>query len=123
MAVVLMGTHTLAQTTLILPNPGWNNSRNINLKVDWKQSMNGTVYSYVSGTEEQALQLDFLVSEEKAEELARFFQYYSTTVNRMYYFDDSVWTFRFMKNELEFTTQFRGEFKQVSLDLLGRKLS
>lgn len=121
MAIVFLGTHSLAQTTLQLPNPGWNNSRNVNLKVDWKQSMNGTVYSYVSGTTEQAFNLDFIVGEGKAEELARFFKVYSTTINRMYYMDGTPWTFRFVNQELTFTTQY-ADMQQVSLNLLALRL-
>lgn len=122
MPLVLMGTHTLAQTTIILPRPGWNESTNLNVHVDWDQMMDGTIYSYVTGTTERPFTLDLLLSEDKAEELIRFFKIYSTTVNRMYYIDDTVWSFRFLKPDLTFTTQTPSNLKQVTLELLARKL-
>lgn len=120
--IVLMGTHSLAQTTIILPNPGWNNDKNINQKVKWGQAMDGTVYSYVEGTQERALRLDFLLTEGKGEELMRFFKVYATTLNRMYDHNNDIWTFKFVNDNLALTTQFASEMKQVTLDLLGTKL-
>lgn len=122
MSLVLIGTHALAQTTLILPNPGWNNERNKNLTVNWKQTMNGKLYSYITGTDEEVLQYDFLISEDKAEELDRFFKIYSTTINRMYTPEGTPWTVRFVRPDLVFTVQGPSEFKQVTLDLIGRRL-
>lgn len=123
MATILIGTHALAQTTIQLPNPGWNNDRNRNRKVKWHQTASGRIYSYVQGTTEQAIHLDFLLAEGKAEELNRFFKVYSTELNRMYDYNGVAWTFRFLKKDLTFTTQFRGEMKQVTLEILAKRIT
>ena len=65
MALVLIGSHELAQTTLGLPNPAFNDDHNPNLKVMWRHMMDGSIYSYVDGTSEEALRYDFLVTEGK----------------------------------------------------------
>lgn len=120
--IVLIGTHTLAQTTLQLPNPGWNDSKHNNVKVQWDQMMDGTIFSYVSGTQERVFSLDFLITKEKATELTRFFKVYSTTLNRMYFYDDTAWIVRFTQPDLTFTTQTPSELRQVTLDFLARRL-
>ncbi len=120
--IVLIGTHALAQTTLQMPDPAWNDDKNRDIKVKWHQMLSGKLYSYVSGSRQQTLKFDFLLDEGKAEELVRFFKVYAITINRLYDHKGVAWTFQFLKKDLALTTQFRSEMKQVTLELLATRL-
>lgn len=121
--VVLMAPHELVETTIILPRPAFGDDENLDIKVQYDQSMNGTIYSYIQTSLRRTFSHNHLLTQDKAEELRRFFVAYSVANIRMYNYDDSVWLVKFEDKELSFTTQFNTEIKQVSLNYIGTKLA
>lgn len=120
--VALMAPHELVETTIILPRPDFSDDENLDIKVQYDQAMDGTIYSYKQTSDRSMISQNYILTREKAEELRRFFIAYSTKNIRLYNYDETVWVVKFEDKELSITTQFNSEIKQVSLNFIGKRV-
>lgn len=117
-----MAPHELVETTIILPRPDFSDDENLDIKVQYDQAMDGTIYSYKQTSDRSMISQNYILTREKAEELRRFFIAYSTKNIRLYNYDETVWVVKFEDKELSITTQFNSEIKQVSLNFIGKRV-
>jgi len=96
------------ETTTVLPSPKFSDSQSPQNEVDVKQSMNGTLYSYVKSNARHQLRYDLTLSRMKALELRAFIQSYYRAKIRLTNHLGEVWDGYLTSNPFEFNGAARG---------------
>jgi len=122
MQLVLMAPHELPQTTIFLPTPKLADGKDATDELNLRESMNGTLWSYVKRVDRTRFSFSFELTQAKDEELRRFFEVYVARNLRMYHWDTSIWIVNFVSPQYPSTTSAIGEYKDCSLELEGRRL-
>jgi hypothetical protein len=95
------------QTTTLLPNPEFSDGETLSNTVDVKQSMNGTLYTYVKSNPRSKLLYTISMSRMKALELRAFIQAYYRAKVRVTNHKGEVWDVFFTSNPFEFSGEGR----------------
>lgn len=90
-----------------LPNPEFNDTENLVVAVNTKRAMDGTLYSYVKTSGNNALVWDFQITLKKARELRNFINEYYDEQWRVKDFRDEYWLVRPTRNPFEFISRGR----------------
>ena len=107
MSLILSAPLPGLQTTCIFPSPSFGDSESPSLGIDIKQSMNGTLYTYVKANARSKLQYRLVLSRMKALELRAFVQAYYRAGIRLTNHKGEVWDVKFTINPFEFSGQGR----------------
>lgn len=94
-------------TTVVLPSPKDGDSQAPAQSINVKQSMNGTLYSYVKSNARSKLQYSLTLSRMKALELRAFIQAYYRAQIRLTNHEGEVWDVYLTVNPFEFSSLSR----------------
>ncbi len=119
----IMAPHYLPQTTIILPLPNLADERTSMNQVDVKEFMNGDLGTYVRRVDRMKFSFNFEITAAKCEEFRRFFRAYSAEAWRMYHWSGTVWVVTPIVPEFVPVTIGPGEYKDLSIELEGYKLT
>lgn len=120
--LALMAPHELPQTTIILPPPKLADGLAATDVVNLRESMNGTLWSTVKRTNRKRFSFSFELTQEKDEELRRFFEVYVAENIRMYHWDGTLWRVNFVSSDYVSVTVGPNEAKEATIELEGVKL-
>ena len=118
MSFILQAPMPNLQTTIVLPSPQFNDSQSPRSTVEIKQSMNGTLYSYVKSNARQRLVYTFQLRRLKALELRAFILAYYRAQVRITNHLGEVWDVYFTVNPFEFSGAGR-DVNEVTLECDG----
>lgn len=126
--IILQAPLPNLQTTTVLPSSQFSDSQSPRLKIDMKQSMNGTLYSYVKSNARQKLQYPITLSRMKALELRAFILAYYRAGIRLTNHLNEVWDVKFTANPFEFSGKSRSsdpgnEAVDITLEFEGTLVS
>lgn len=110
---------TAYQTTIILPNPQWNDSENPTVEIITKRSMNGLLYTYAkTKNQRRRLLMRFELTRQKAMELRAFINAYYRSEIQLVDHNNRTWIVNFTNNPFEFATS-PAEWKNIQLEFEG----
>lgn len=112
------------QATTVLPNPQFGDGETPAHTIDVKQSMNGTLYSYVKSNARSKLQYTLTLSRMKALELRAFILAYYRAQIRLTNHLGEVWDVYFTVNPFEFNSKSKssapgGATIEITLEMEG----
>lgn len=115
----LQAPSELIQATIQLPPQKFGDSIEPVIVMNAKNSMNGTLYTYIKTSENVKIVWEFLLTEQKAIELEEFIKAYLTYNWRAIDSEDRVYIVKLTNVPIEFTTVGKSEFKRVHLEFEG----
>lgn len=83
MSIILQAPFDIVQTTIVLPNPQFDDSENLNSKVKVFRAMEGSTYTYIKSTTRRTLSYKLKLTRSKAFELQNFIEAYITIKMRL----------------------------------------
>lgn len=119
MSVYLSAPWDLIQATIRLPSPQVGNLRNNQLDVAIRNSMNGTLYSYVKSSDRLKFAWDLFLTRQKALELEYFIEYYDEYEWRVTDWEENVYRMYLINDPFDFTRISKDELTTVRLELEG----
>lgn len=111
MTFIIQAPLPALETTMLLPDPQFNDGEARRLTVEFKRSVNGTKRSYIKTNVRSTLNYQFSLTRMKALELRAFIASYYTAKLRVTNHKDEIWLCNFTSNpfEFEFSTRASGE--------------
>lgn len=122
MSVWFQAPWDLIQATVQLPSPQQGDLTNNQSEVNIRNSMNGTLYSYVKSTNRVKKTWDFLITRQKSLELEQFIEHYSELELRVIDWNEYVYRFFIINNPIDFTRISKDNFTNVRLELEGIRI-
>jgi hypothetical protein len=128
MSLILQAPYPAITTTSLFPSPIFGDGEIPKHSIDIKQSINGTLYSYVKSNARSQLQYSLTLSRMKAEELRAFIQAYYRAKVQLTNHKGEVWVGNFTSNPFEFSTDGKssmpgGANQTITLDFEGEMLT
>lgn len=128
MTLILQAPVPLLTTTTVLPSPEFGDGEIPKHSIDVKQSMNGTLYSYVKSNARSQLQYSLTLSRMKALELRAFILAYYRAKVRLTNHKGEVWDGYFTSNPFEFSTDSKSSQPgnaslTITIDFDGTRVS
>lgn len=121
--IYLLAPHELPEVQLELPSPELGDTSNLEAELDIRNSMNGTLYSYVKNSETEAINYDIKLYYSKYQELREFVIRYGSRNIRLTDMRDRTYVVNLINLPLNFSTLGRDEFKIVRLQFEGKRIS
>lgn len=122
MAIYLSAPWDLIQATIMLPSPQIGNLENNQLDVAIRNSMNGTLYSYIKSTDRVKKSWDFFLTRQKSLELEYFIEYYDHLQWRVFDWENRVYRMNLINDPFDLTRVSRGELTTIRLELEGYEI-
>lgn len=118
--VILQAPALHIETTSFLPNPEFSDSRGLKVELRHRRAMDGTLYSTVSTTGAEVLELTFFLTRVKALEIEDFYRFYSTELIRLTNYTGLIYVGHFLE-DIETEAVARGEYQNLKLKFEGVK--
>jgi len=119
--IVLQGPYPAVNTTIVLPNPTFGDTKSNNIALAEKLGIDGTQFTYIKRPGLTTLSYAFTMDLIKSYELINFHAVYKDG-RMLLTVDDELWDVRCLTNPLEFTNN-SGDLVDTSLSFIGRKIS
>ena len=120
--VYLQVPFDLIQTTIMLPNPKLGDTTNNQIDMQARNSMNGTLYTYVKTSDRIKKVWDFRLTREKSIELETFLDYYNQLEFRVVDWNDKEYRMWLTNYPVSFERQFMNNETNVRLEFEGTEL-
>lgn len=122
MSFYLQAPHGLIQTTSKLPSPFLDNGEALDVVMNRRRAMDGTLHSYVKTTGEKNLTYTFLLDRLKALEVKEFVRVYIDEYIRLTDHNSDVWKVRLTSEPLSLT-ELRDGLVELQLEFIGVQLN
>lgn len=121
MSVWIQAPWDLVQTTTQLPSPNLGNLKNNAINVNIRNSIDGTIYSYVRTNDRKVMAWDFVLTRAKALELQMFVEAYNDIEWRVTTWEEEVYRC-FLISDPDFTQVLKNDVTQVRLEFEGVRI-
>lgn len=122
MSFILQAPHYLIQTSTVLPNPRFQDSRNLTNAILNKTMMDGSKRVYKRSTSQRQLDFRFLLHYQKALELEAFIEAYYGEQWRIITHANQIWRVYYMP-EISDITKVKEDVVQAALTFEGVRLA
>lgn len=120
--MMILVPHENPQVSVDLPNPEFGDGLGLNVQLNVKTAMDGTVRTYVKRDSASRIQLAWRLDRLKAEELYELVRYMSGEHWRLYLHDDTVWKVKLITDPITLPFALPSNATTVTLDFEGEKL-
>jgi len=124
--VLLQAPYDFIQTTLVLPNPLFQDTENLISNINLRRSMNGQTYTYVKSSNNKVLKYTFSLPRMKGVALEEFCRSYNSIPIKLTNWKGEVWNVQIMTNPMDFVETGRyaptTDKTDVNLEFEGTKV-